>query len=230
MPRRLVWAALSVIWIVPTLVGEAYFATGAQWWNPPWSALRNVAMMGAAVWVLSAYLILNGRRWFIFPYSVMGLVWAGVTAYWTIRSGHLWAGIYFLIKTAVWIAHAYWIRLEMGRSYLDSLARWYQGRPKPISGLKCESDGVVLRVCRFDRDGAFLFSEKGTGLIGKSQKQTLKFKYRNREFECSAKKICEDPRLNAAGFSFTDLGLDQKKYLGDFFEVIQGDLYANEDR
>lgn len=135
-----------------------------------------------------------------------------------------------LVKTAIWIVHTYWIRLEMGRSYLDSLAKWYQGRPEAISGLKCESDGKTLRVCRFDRDGVFLFSDKKSELIGKDRKSLLKFKYRDLEFQCSARKICEDPRLNGAGFSFSDLGLDQKKYLGDFFEVIQGDLYANEDR
>lgn len=114
--------------------------------------------------------------------------------------------------------------------------RWYQGVPQPIHRLFCDVVGDQeshrFQVCRFDRYGAYLFDKRNRladevlKRIGKKESVKLVFEFRGKTLNCVGKpsSILESGR--GFGVRFEGLGLDERKDLGDFVEVLVGEGYA----
>ena len=131
-----------------------------------------------------------------------------------------------------------WLGVELKRSFFDPRMSWYEGLPRPIPGLTCEivgeKEAAVFRVCRIDREGAFVFHAADASA---SRAQTpvlapreLVFAFRDREVRCSAVPVRAFSRaegFRGLGFQFDRMSPDACKRLGDFVELLKGEGYVS---
>jgi hypothetical protein len=177
-------------------------------------------------------LLLRGRRLGVF--SAVGLV--ALVLLWSTRQallhGDTSLGLYLIVISALTFAWASWALHELGRSFFDPRVRWFQGLPKPLPRVECEIASNLFQVSRLDREGAFVFSSRGTiPEFAESKKTTLPitFLFRDRRISCTGVPVRTLDRVrkrSGIGIQFQEMSADSKKVLGDFVESLKGEGYV----
>ena len=236
VPVGLRVAAYSLLGCVPLVAIQTILVSRAPWWNLPYDSIGIWSMaIGLIVFPLAVW-ITNGRRFALKVTAVFAGVWVFVSVILAIRTGNFWLGLFTLIQILYFGGGLTWIRRESDRSYFDPRMEWYQGSPKPIPGLECELLQRSLRVCRIDRDGAFVFlSPRGReGDQGRTEPLeelrprkplTAVFSFRDRRVECTGKPVRVLDGGRGVGIRFQELGLAGRRSLGDFVELLRGEGY-----
>jgi hypothetical protein len=157
----------------------------------------------------------------------------------TFRFNNTTLGVFTLCLGGLLLSYLAWLRLELGRSFLDPYIHWYEGLPRPVPGLECqvltEGARAEYRVARLDREGVFVFRdnsklEQKRAKYDKAQNQELLISFRDRHVRCVGIPIRVMDRMGTEcgiGFQFQDMSSDAQKTLGDFVEALKGEGYVS---
>ena len=230
--------ASSMLFLAIPLAGfEAAIILRMPWWKLPWHEIGIGSASVAAVCVPLVVWLMNGRRWAFQGTLVLAYTWALLTAWLAIRLRYPALGFFTVFLLIYLVVLLFWMRFEIGRSFLDPQLKWYQGFPKPIPDLKCQlattEEQADCRVSRLDREGAFIFSDAkirggGAGLpfLRPREKTELTFRFRDLQFRCQGVPMAVLESRSGGGFQFQGLTPDMNKELGDFIEQLRGEGYV----
>jgi hypothetical protein len=230
---RLWIASHALLLFIPVMGLQVAIASQSPWWNLPWPRI--------GLWCLAVFLILfplvrwmaSGRAWAVQVSRVFGLMWVLGDIYLAIELPLLWMGIFALALALAVTFLTQWVRIEQQKSFVDSGARWYEGYPKALPGVKAlievPEGEVEFRVSRVSRDGIFVFSE-APQMTGWSERRRELVKLRLEGAEQAmdlSVRFAHDFRDGlGGGLRFDGLSADQRKRLGDFVEQLKGEGYA----
>lgn len=236
-PLRLKLAVVTLFMSVPLVATEVIIATRSPWWNLPlrgmgyWSLAYFLLCFPIGLWILA------GRRWAYSLLRVLLAVWLFASVSLAIKSRLPALGFFSLFLAMLTWLELTWLKRELGRSFLDPKIFWFQGLPRPISGLKCKIAGAEslldLDVSRLDQDGAFVYvpypKQKGPlpfkGLHRRKKFQ-LEFSYRDQKLVCAGNPVMHLNSGAGAGFQFADPGADSSKEIGSFVELLRAEGHA----
>jgi hypothetical protein len=234
--RGLKFAALAVFLSVIFAVIESIVLARAPWWALPIRAMEKAAVITLAAAFVGSLLLVNGVKVTRWIFLGVGILWVGLSTFSAIRSRNPGLG-FFSIFLSVYVGlMLYWIKYEMGRSFLDPNMRWYEGLPKNIPALSCEivagETKTPMKVSRLDEEGAFIFSDSAIFLaerfpMSPDRKSELVFRFRDRQVNCHGVPMSFFRRgSEGVGFRFFENSMDQRKDLGDFIEALRGEGYV----
>ena len=179
--------------------------------------------MVALICIPLGFWMASGKRIGLVLTGLFGLLWSLLSAWVSYRNGNPGLAFFTLFLCLFWVLIYFFLRLEMGRSFLDPGLKWYQGMPTPIPGLVCQS---IFKVSRIDEDGAFIFSTDQSKIEHSQQLQEIVLAFRGREIKCSGKTISLLRGQTGLGFQFSGMSADGRKELGDFVEMLRGEGYV----
>lgn len=224
--RALAWVVLTGFWAA----GAMFMWVGRPWWDPP---LRGMALAGGGVALVTGALgiwIAKGRRWAFWFLAAVLLAWTATMAMVALIRTDFWFGLFSLALSAHsgWTLVLFWRNLR--RSYVDPAWRWFQGQPSPIPHLTCHVMDQEFRVCRFDREGAYVFSPGASNSRKKLSRKVvpLVFQFENDSVECKGMVVSESDQ--GWGFQFDPYHGATSKNVGDLFERMKGRGYAIDER
>jgi hypothetical protein len=236
VPTGLKRAAQALVLCVPLAAIEVILVKRAPWWRLPYQQIGFVSAPVLVVSVFLAVLLLKGRR--IGWYAVAGLYgfWIFSIGLMALRLHYPSLGIYGLSLGAGMLAHLAWLKLELGRSFIDPQMHWYEGLPQSVPGMTCGIGKTEYRVSRLDREGVFVFRDNSranalqTEKFGKPENIELRLSFREKQARCMGVPVCVINRMGAesvVGFKFRDMSADSRKHLGDFVEALKGEGYVS---
>jgi hypothetical protein len=234
--RGLKIAALAVFLSVIFAVVESIVLARAPWWALPIRAMEKATVFSFAGAIVGALLLVNGVKATRWIFLGVGFIWVGLSTFSAIHTRNPGLG-FFSIFLSVYIGlMLYWIRHEMGRSFLDPNMRWYEGLPKNIPALSCEivagETRTEMKVSRLDEEGTFIFTDSARVLADRfpmspDRKSELVFRFRDRQVNCHGVPMSFFKRTSeGVGFRFFENSMDQRKDLGDFIEALRGEGYV----
>lgn len=166
--------------------------------------------------------------------TACGFVWTVISGLAAIRLHSSALGFFTVFLGAFFVFYYFWLRIELGRSYVAPHMSWYQGLPAPLPGLECElgsnTEKTLFRVNRIDREGAFIFSQKPAELESLSDQNELIFVFRNKRIRCSGQAVSalvRGSKRRGYGLQFKGMSADARKILGDFIETLKGEGYVS---
>jgi hypothetical protein len=234
--RGLKFAALTIFLAVVFAVVESIVLARAPWWALPIRAMEKSAAITFGGAFLGSLLLVNGVKLSRWIFLGIGILWVGLSAFWSIRTKNPGLG-FFSIFLSVYIGLVlYWIKHEMSRSFFDPNMFWYEGLPKNIPALSCEivagETRTEMKVSRLDEEGTFIFSDAPYSLsdrfpMSPDRKSELIFRFRDRQVTCHGVPMSFFKRTSeGVGFRFFENSMDQRKDLGDFIEALRGEGYV----
>ncbi len=232
---RLRLASSLLLLSVPFAVLQAILASGAPLWNLPRDRIGFVALLALALFLPLVHWLNSGKIWALWLTAITALSWFLVSMFSAFHLVSFWMAIFVTFLGAYWLVTCLWLRAELQKSYFDPQMKWYHGAPEAIAGLSAEIvEGGPLgefRVCRFDRDGAFVFrssaqSEEKAELRRPPKRLAVAFRYRGREVLVNGAVIKVIGQGDGFGFRFAAPSPDLQKDLGDFIERLKGEGYV----
>ncbi len=234
IPTGLRLAAVCLLFSVPLAVFESVVVTRSPWWRIPVESMKASGLLAFVLFAPLALTLLRARRWALTVSTILALIWCAGTAWMAVRDKNTSLGFFLLGLVTYWIVQLYWVKFELGRSFLDPGFRWFQGVPEAIPGLKAMvgrgSNGQTFKVSRIDQDGAYLFFretavETFVAIDPKIVTQ-VSLAFRNRQLSFDGRWVSLFDRGQGArgmGLQFEGLSPDAKKDLGDFIESLRGE-------
>lgn len=211
------------------------------------------------LWVIALALICfpigqwtaDGKLWALGLLNVVGTLWLGLSAFLAFSSRSFTLGFFSLFIALHWIVIRALLQSVVTKSFFDPSIRWFQSRPRAISGLKAElklgETTYAAQVGRIDRSGVFLFLETPEPNVSKENrtqaympyimtkgfmKQLRKLPLRV-DFEsplgnarCKGTPIRLLPEEGGLGIRFGRNSPDDSKRLGDLMERLEGSGYV----
>ncbi|MFL5815261.1 MAG: hypothetical protein ACJ763_16920 [Bdellovibrionia bacterium] len=240
VPKGLKRAIQALALCVPLAAFEVILVKRAPWWRLPYQQIGYVCVPVFVVSVIISILLLKGRRIGWYALAVLASFWFLSNGWMALRLHYPSLGIYGLVLGGLMLAHLSWLKLELGRSFIDPKMHWYEGLPQPVPGLNCEinlqSERNEYRVARLDREGVFVFRDnsRGTTPTGekfvKPENVELLLSFREKQTRCVGVPVCVFNRMGSEsviGFKFRDMSADSRKLLGDFVEALKGEGYVS---
>jgi hypothetical protein len=226
-------ASAFLLLSVPLAVLQVILVSRAPLWNLPRDRIGMVTLLALFIFLPLVHWLNSGRTWAIWLTALTAVSWFVVTFFSALQQVSFWMGIFVTLLGAYWVVTWSWLKFELQKSYFDPRMKWYHGSPEAISGLHAKvSEGSVsgdYRVCRFDRDGAFIFrSAKAGGEAVKKPEKRLKaaFSFRGSEVEVEGSIIKVIGKNEGFGVRFEMVSSDASKDIGDFIERLKGEGYA----
>lgn len=224
VPVRLRMAIALMAFCIPIAVAETLVVTQAHWWNLPLSTIRLWTMAVISICIPLMFWLAAGKRWALALTALFGGAWCALSAWVAWRNGNPALGFFTLFLSFFWLSVFFWLRQEMGRTFLDSGLRWFQGLPSAIPGLDCEIEAESgLRVSRMDENGAFVFSRDSHKIAKAEKTREMTFAFRGRGIRCTGRTVSVLKDRVGLGFQFSGMTADGKKELGDFVESLRGE-------
>lgn len=135
--------------------------------------------------------------------------------------------LYFLVILGLFF-------LELQKSYFDPKMAWYEGFPRSIPSLKCviknhkQQKELDVQVCRFDVEGACIFSRSDFLFFENFQNNFLEldFSIGSEVVSCFGKAVISFSNGNGIGVQFFTMKPDLRKKMSDFFEELKGKGYV----
>lgn len=246
VPTGLKRAVQALALCVPLAAFEVILVKRAPWWRLPYQQIGFVCAPVFVACVILSILLLKGRRIGWYATAVLDGFWFLSIGWIALRLHYPSLGIFGLILGGVMLAHLAWLKLELGRSYIDPRMHWYEGLPQSVPGLACEvrpqaeraerSQKDEYRVSRLDREGVFVFRDNSSATahraekFGKPENVELLLSFREKQARCVGVPVCVFDRMGSesiVGFKFRDMSADSRKLLGDFVEALKGEGYVS---
>ncbi|MBI4925572.1 MAG: hypothetical protein HY843_06570 [Bdellovibrio sp.] len=150
-----------------------------------------------------------------------------------LQAKQLYLGFYCLALCVYVFFLFFLLRHEKNRSFWAPPWKWYQGLPESIPHLKCEvfqgEKKEILKVCRLDAEGSFLFNNLHTSLIQLDVRRLVElvFRFKDKKVRCRGivKKVLHSDL--GVGIQFCNISPDTQKELGDFVELLKGEGYVS---
>jgi hypothetical protein len=236
VPSGLKRAIQALILCVPLAAFEVILVKRAPWWRLPYQQIAYVCAPVFVMCVIISILLFKGRRIGWYAMAVLGGLWFLSSGWMALRLHYPSLGIFGLILGGLLLAHLSWLKLELGRSFIDPKMHWYEGLPRPVPGLSCEFERSEYRVARLDREGVFIFRDNLRGTVpqaaqfGKPENFELLLTFREKQARCVGVPVCIFNRMGSEsviGIKFRDMSADSRKLLGDFVEALKGEGYVS---
>jgi hypothetical protein len=236
VPNGLKRAVQALALCVPLAAFEVILVKRAPWWRLPYQQIGYVCVPVFAACVIISILLLKGRRIAWYVMAVLSGFWFLSNGWMALRLHYPSLGIFGLVLGGLMLAHLSWLKLELGRSFIDPKMHWYEGLPQPVPGLNCEVDRNAYRVARLDREGVFVFRDNSRGTAATDEKfkkpenSELLLSFREKQIRCVGVPVCVFDRMGSEsviGFKFRDMSADSRKQLGDFVEALKGEGYVS---
>lgn len=240
IPGRLWLSASMLLLCIPWVALETILVDRAPWWDLPWLRIAAWSLLAAVVFLPLFAFVIRGSKPALRVAGVLAVLWCAASLWISIADEKPGVGFFTLFLGLYWLVAWGWMKHELDRSFFDPRLAWYQGLPRPLAGLGCTVGGLKpdLRVCRIDKEGAFIFfaegstgESEGIALPNTGEKVELVFHFRGREIRCLGTPVRilagESARKwLGAGFQFVGMTADHRKALGDFIEALRGEGYA----
>jgi hypothetical protein len=213
---------------------EVVLVARAQWWNLPYRTLGYWAAIFFLICTPLMFWLAAAKKWAFYLATLVAITWIVASIWLTAQMHYPSLGFFSLLLVLILGSQLLWMKIELERSFLDPQLAWYQGLPKPISGLKCQLRSgertISLRVSRIDKDGAFVFIQPDRQdhkielrPFLQTSKLEMTFDFKDFRMTCRGLPTLSIAQGAGVGIRFLEMSADLKKEIGDFLELLQGE-------
>lgn len=234
VPAGLRKALVTLGLSIPLSVLYVSFMRQVHWWRLSPKQMGSVGLPVLALVILLGVLVTRYRMLGCWLTLLCGATWTIMSCLATLRLHNSTLGFFSIFLGGAFTGYYFWLKMELGKSFLTPFMKWYQGLPSPLPGLDCElAEGSELkrfRVNRIDREGAFIYSTAPQGLDKLPPTGEWVFVFRSQKIRCHAQVVTELVRGQKKcgyGLQFKGMSADARKVLGDFIETLKGEGYVS---